>query len=104
MCASEVSDSEHSIWQRYKDEGVIVLGIASQEPQTEIEQYVEQLGITFPVLKDSNGSVHAQYQQQSAFPTAAYPQDWVIGPDSTIVYRNNGYELDAILSAIGKAE
>ena len=83
---------------------MIVLGVASLEPQTEVEQYVEQLGITFPVLLDPNGSVHSQYQQHSAFASAAYPQDWVIGPDSTIVYRNNGYELDAILSAIGKAE
>ena len=76
------------------------MGIASQEPYEEVEEYVEQLGVTFPVLIDPNGTVHNQYQQQSAFPSAAYPQDWIIGPDSTIIYRNNGYELDAMLSAM----
>ena len=79
----------------------MVFGIASQEPQGDVEQYIEQLGITFPILIDQNGSVHAQYQQEMAFPSAVYPQDWVIGPDSTILYRNNGYELDAILTLLG---
>ena len=80
------------------------MGIASQEPVEEVQEYITQLGITFPILIDNNGSVHAQYQQQSAFPSAAYPQDWVIGPESTILYRNNGYELDAILSALNIVE
>jgi peroxiredoxin len=79
----------------------VVFGIASQEPQGDVQEYIDQLGVTFPVLMDPNGTVHAQYQQQSAFPSAAYPQDWVIGPDSKILYRNNGYELDAILSVLG---
>ena len=79
----------------------MVLGIASEDLEEDVQEYVEQLGVTFPVLMDTDGSVHAQYLQQSAFPSAAYPQDWVIGPDSKIVYRNNGYELDAILSVLG---
>jgi hypothetical protein len=35
-----------------------------------------------------------------AFPSAAFPQDWVIGTDGTIVYGNNGFELDAMITAI----
>ena len=76
------------------------MGIATQEPSQVVQEYVSQFGLTFPILLDQNGSVHADYQQQSAFPSAAYPQDWVIGPDSRILYRNNGYELDAILSIL----
>jgi hypothetical protein len=49
---------------------------------------------------DNDGSVNARYHQDSAFPSAAYPQDWVIGSDGTIVYVNNGFELDAMVTAI----
>ena len=44
--------------------------------------------------------MHNQYAQDSPFPSAAYPQDWVIGSDGTVVYMNNGFELDAMLAAI----
>ena len=79
----------------------MVFGIASREPNNVVEQYIAQLDVTFPILVDPDGSVHGNYQQQSAFPSAAYPQDWIISPESTIIYRNNGYELDAMLSAMG---
>ena len=103
MCASEVSDIEHSIWQSYKDSGVVVWGIAANETQTTVENYVEQLGITFPILLDVDGSVNAQYSQQSAFPTAAYPQDWIIGNDGVVIYQNNGFELSAMKTALDAA-
>ena len=64
-----------------------------------MKTFAEQYGITFPLLIDNKG-VHDQYNQEMAFPTAAYPQDWVIGTDGTIIYVNNGFELDAMLSAI----
>ena len=61
---------------------------------------VEQTGLTFPILLDTNGAVNAAYQQLMAFPTAAYPQDWIVGNDGTIIYKNNAFELDAMEQAI----
>ncbi len=62
--------------------------------------FVEQYGVTFPVLLDRDGRVNQAYRQDPAFPSAAYPQDWVIGSDGTVVYVNNGFELDAMETAI----
>jgi len=56
--------------------------------------------LTFPILLDTNGAVNAAYQQLMAFPTAAYPQDWIVGNDGTIIYKNNAFELDAMEQAI----
>ena len=78
----------------------MVFGIASQEPEDDVRRYIEQLGVTYPILIDTNGTVHSNYQQNEAFRSGVYPQDWIIGPDSTIVYRNNGYELDAMLTVL----
>lgn len=35
-----------------------------------------------------------------AFPTAAYPQEWLIGTDGVIAYYANEYEYGALTTAI----
>ena len=77
-----------------------VWGIASQEPAEVVGRFVEQYGITYPVLLDEDGSVNGLYHQDVAFPSAAYPQDWVINSDGLIVYVNNGFELDAMVTVL----
>lgn len=52
-----------------------------------------------PVLVD-DARVSEQYFIESAFPTAAYPKDWIIGVDGTIQYENNRYEYDAMVEVI----
>lgn len=64
---------------------------------------MQALGVTYPVLLDTDGAVIARYSQVMAFPTGAYPQDWVIGPDGTIVYANNRFELDELINAVERA-
>ncbi len=100
MCSSEVSDIEHSIWQAYQDRGVVVWGVGSEEDPEVLRAYADAFGLTFPILVDSDGAVSDIYRQRSAFATAAYPQDWIIGREGDVVYANNGFELDAMVSAL----
>jgi len=79
---------------------VVVWGIASMEPEEDVRNYVAGLGVTFPILLDTDGSVHATYDQEFPFPTGAYPQDWVIGTDGIIVYANNTFEVDEMTAVI----
>jgi peroxiredoxin len=78
----------------------MVYGIASREDEATVRSFVDRLGITYPILLDEDGSVVNQYSQEMAFPSAAYPQDWVIGAEGIVVYANNGFELDAMVTAI----
>ena len=79
---------------------MVVWGIASQEPRETVQRFVDQYGITFPVLLDETGRVNSDYAQSVPFPSGAYPQDWVIGPDGLVKYVNNGFELDAMQSGL----
>ena len=72
----------------------MVFGIGSEDSQSALLNFRDSFGLTYPILYDGNGQVHSQYSLQSAFPTAAYPQDWIVGPDGRIVYANNGFEPD----------
>jgi peroxiredoxin len=88
------------LWQSYKDRGVIIWGIAAEDPLKDVINFVAQLGLTFPILFDETGSVHAEYNPLQSYTNSVYPQDWIVGVDGTIVYVNNQYqpeEMQAIL-------
>ena len=78
----------------------MVWGIASNESAETLSTYRDYFGLTFPILLDSDGAVIDDYSQVAAFPTAAYPQDWVIDVDGRVAYVNNGYEPDEIRAVI----
>jgi len=75
---------------------VRVWGIASRDNEATLRQFRDSLGITFPILFDETGEVHAQWLQEVAFPSAAFPQDWLIDPNGLVAYANNTYEPDEI--------
>jgi peroxiredoxin len=79
---------------------VRVWGISSRESRAAVQRFADQYGLTFPILVDDDGSVSNTYHQDQAFPSAAYPQDWIVNSEGTIVYVNNGFELDAMITAI----
>ena len=58
------------------------------------------MGLTLPILLDPGGATRKQYEMVNAFPTAAYPQQWLIGVDGTIVFFNNELEHEALTNAI----
>jgi peroxiredoxin len=89
-----------TIWRDYRDAGVLVWGVGSNEPVDVLERFRDQLGITFPILNDVDGSVFEQYSMTNGLPTAAYPQDWIVGVDGTIAYINNHYEPAQMISVI----
>jgi len=88
------------VWREYQDDGLVVWGIASQDPLAQLISFRDQMGLTYPVLYDEGASVHTQYMVEWAFSTTVYPQDWIIGVDGTVVYVNNGYKQDEMTAII----
>lgn len=79
---------------------MVVYGIASQENADTVRSYTSALGLTYPILLDTTGSVKRAYEQEMPFPTGAYPQDWIVGTDGRVVYQNNRWDLQAMEAAI----
>ena len=88
------------IWEQYEADGVVVWGIATRETRDRVRAYTDALGVTFPVLLDEDGSVDRMYDLMFAFPTGAYPQDFVVGTDGRIVYAHNEPDVEAIEEAV----
>lgn len=79
---------------------MVVLGIGPNEREEDLRIWAEALDLSYPVMTDPDGLVHRQYVQTMAFPSAAFPQDWVVGSDGTVIYANNGFEADEMQAAI----
>ncbi len=78
----------------------MVWGIAGdRDSQAQVSRFVDQIGVSFPILYDQGASVIDQYRLRHDFGTK-YPIDWVVGKDGRIIYVNDGYEPDEIKAVL----
>ena len=61
------------VYQDYKDDGLEILAVnsTSQDNAADAIAFVQELGLTFTILFDNNGSVSKQYRLQ-ALPTSIF--------------------------------
>jgi peroxiredoxin len=80
---------------------VVVWAIASEERNIdELERFVDALDLSMPVLYDEGGLVHADYVTLPYVPSAAYPEEWIIGTDGAIAYHASLYDHAAVVAVI----
>lgn len=91
---------QQRVWEEHQADGALVWGIATGEDAGVVRAYTERLGVDFPVLLDTTGEVYRLYDLAFAFPTGAYPQDFVVGTDGRIVYASNQPDVEAIEAAV----
>ncbi len=48
-------------WQRFKDQGVVFLGVDTREPVVDAQGFIEDFGITYPNGMDRTGFVAIEY-------------------------------------------
>lgn len=98
---------EGTIWQEYKDRGLVVWGVGVDVYQGDtletFTDFRDQMGLTYPVLYDDDAIVYEDYNQQAEFGGTIFPQQWLIGADGTVIYVNNAYEPDALIATIEEA-
>ena len=83
-CVKEMPDLE-ALWQHYLGQDLVVLAIAADRSgDSAVRKFVEQTGVTFPVLLDPEGVVRNQYE------VIALPTSYLIGRDGKISGRAVG--------------
>lgn len=60
-CLDEMPAIEKQ-YQKYKDQGIEVLGVNIRENYATVSGYVRRLGVNFPILMDRSGEITKQYQ------------------------------------------
>lgn len=48
---------EQRVWQRFKDDGLQLLGVDLDEPEAKVRGLVEDTGVTYPLCLDPGGAL-----------------------------------------------
>ncbi len=75
-------------------------GIASQESPEILQAFADELGLTYPILHDEDGSVLQRYRIERETFSTAFPHDWVVGTDGLLVYGSNRYEPAELIATV----
>jgi len=60
-----------AVYRQYRDQGMIVLAVNTSEGSADIIAYAQKLGLTFPILRDSQHRAINEYNIQ-ALPTTFF--------------------------------
>ena len=76
-CRAEATDLQ-AAYVRYQPQGLAVLGVFIDEPESAVIEYANRVGFTFPLLSDPQGKVADLYR------TYGIPIHFFVGRDGTI--------------------
>ncbi len=82
-CRAEIPSMEQ-LYGELQDQGFTILAVNSQEPPEQVSAFVEESGMSFPVLLDTDGKVGAVYGVR------AIPTTYIIDPQGAILGRMVG--------------
>lgn len=74
------------IYERYKSAGFVLYGVNVEEENSEAKKLLQLLGVTFPILYDTESKVSSLYQVD------AMPTTVLIDKKGEIRYVNRGYK------------
>jgi cytochrome c biogenesis protein CcmG, thiol:disulfide interchange protein DsbE len=88
-------------YQHYKDSGLIVIGLnmTSQDSESDAKAFVQELGLTFPIALDHDGSIQSRYRLLGLPSTYFIDQSGIIrsiivgGPMSEAIIQSNIEDL-----------
>ncbi|HEX2044290.1 MAG TPA: TlpA disulfide reductase family protein [Gaiellaceae bacterium] len=66
-------------WERYRGEGLVVLGVDAQDLKSDARRFVERYGLTYPIVHDRNGVTLGR------FGYSAFPETWFVDRQGRLV-------------------
>jgi peroxiredoxin len=74
------------VWKKLKSSEFVLLGIAYEQSDEEIDAFRKENGFSFPMASDPEGKIFR------LFASDGIPRSYVVGADGTILYQSLGYE------------
>ena len=57
VCRKEMPHLEAEVWQPFRDRNFTLLGVDLDEPQDKVAAFATQMGVSYPMCPDDNGTV-----------------------------------------------
>jgi len=73
-CVQEMPSLER-LHQVLGPEGLVILGVSTDEDLVQLKRFVAEKGVTFPILRDPGGTVAS-----TSYRTTGYPETFLVSP------------------------
>ena len=61
VCKREMPHLEKRVWQKFKNEDFILIGIDIKDTKEKAEEFVKLTGVTYPIAHDPEASIFSQF-------------------------------------------
>jgi len=75
----EESEVLESVWQEYRDRGVVFVGIDARDALSEAVAFAGRYDLTYPLAYDGPGKTVGRYG------VTGFPETWFVSPDGRLV-------------------
>ncbi|NOY49089.1 MAG: TlpA family protein disulfide reductase [Chlorobi bacterium] len=100
VCRKEMPHLEKEVWQRFKNEGFILIGIDFDEPLEKVLAFKKQMKTTYPMALDPDALIF----QEFAHKRAGVTRNVVIDKNGKIAYLTRLYDRNEFEGMVGKIE
>lgn len=77
-CREEAAELQ-SVWEKYRDAGVVVVGVGFRDVDSSAKAFLDEFGLNFPAGGDTNLQISAAYGITGA------PETYIVGPDGEVI-------------------
>jgi len=88
VCRKEMPHLESEVWQKFKNEDFILIGIDLKEDVKKVEKFIDQMQVTYPFTIDSDGSLFESF----TLPKAGVTRNIVLDKTGKIIFLSRLYE------------
>ncbi|MDX1613066.1 MAG: TlpA disulfide reductase family protein [Candidatus Promineifilaceae bacterium] len=88
------ADALEQTWRRYRDQGVVFLGVAYVDVEPKSKAYLEEFDITYPNAPDLRSSVSSKYE------VTGVPETFFINPAGEVTHVQIGPVNEATLTGL----
>ena len=100
VCIQEMPHLEEDVWQRFKDNGLVLLGIDRDEPLEVVKEFQKKVGTTYPLALDPG----AKHFSKFAHKNSGVTRNIVIDKDGKIAFLTRLFDRQEYQAMIDKIE
>ncbi|MDA0303211.1 MAG: TlpA disulfide reductase family protein [Bacteroidetes bacterium] len=90
VCRKEMPHLEQAVWQRFRQDDFVLLGVDLDEPRGKVADFARQMAITYPIAPDPDGQVFYSI----AAPKSGVTRNVVVDKEGRIVYLTRLFETE----------
>lgn len=90
VCRKEMPHLEKEVWQRFKNDDFILIGIDLKEKTEKVKRFIDQMKVTYPIAIDADGSLFESF----TLPRAGVTRNIVLNKEGKIIFLTRLYKVE----------